>query len=73
MNWTISIFHYEGQDYVGIDETDEPSGMTMVEADAACVEYAKQRGLPLFAEFRQEENIQLSRATGERWLEDEKM
>jgi|GEM_PF-6743444 len=54
MKWAVSIFHYEGKDYVGIDETESEKGMTQEKAERACIRYAKKHNLPLFLSFRWE-------------------
>lgn len=60
MKWYVVVeTQADGKDYVGIND-DSYTGDGIIsehdsedEANAACIKYAQEQGLPLFAEYRE--------------------
>lgn len=65
MKWYVSVMtQADGKDYVGIDEhygdeEQEPGFVSLHDsegaAEAACIKYAQEHDLPLFADYRYKE------------------
>jgi len=61
MKWYVVVeSQADGKDYVGINDESYCSDGKLVslhdsdvEADAACIKYAQEQGLPLFADYRE--------------------